>query len=199
MNAHTPADLLSDAFTCSGSVQPDSALWKAQAIGNLESRLAVAWAADRQREVYGSANNDPTVKEALKRECQQAVYEALPELNNYHDLCAELDYPPPYIQSALRNLCAIGRVEYTRRGDARTYAQAPEGTVQSEVMASGTWMLKAQQSACVAKIAKGMANRAKIAEMHGVGLSADFIAAQVKLSKRRVMEVIQDIRREARQ
>jgi hypothetical protein len=199
MNAHTPADLLADAFTCSGSVRHDSAPWKAQAIANLESRLAVRWAADRQREVFGDASKDPAVIEKSKRECRKAVYDAIAETDNYTELCAELGYPAPYIQSALRNLVSIGAVTYSRRGERRTYAQALEGTLERDCTASGTWMLPNIRSASAAKIASGKANRTKIAEMYGVGLSADYIAAMVGLSRRRVMEVIQDIKREAKQ
>jgi hypothetical protein len=192
MNAHTPADLLADAFTCSGSVRPDSAPWKAQAIANLESRLAVRWAADRAKERKPPQEIvlDYTGHETTRDERDRAVYDAIGRHALVADIQAAAKLPHAQVLDSIRRLVHGGYITRKRIGGNSIHAQAigspPEGLVDAPRTRASTAM---EASAAARKIAKAQ-KAAEVEALRAEGLSLGQIIERMGLSRSYVCQLM---------
>ena len=192
MNAHTPADLLADAFTCSGSVRHDSAPWKAQAIANLESRLAVAWAAARaaERKPPQEIVLDYTGHETTRDERDRAVFDAIGKHALVPDIQAAAKLPHAQVLDSIRRLIHGGYITRKRIGGNSIHAQAigspPEGLEDVSLVRGLNGTIA---SAAARKTAKAQ-KADEIAELKAQGLSLGQIVDKMGLSRSYVCQLM---------
>ena len=194
MNAIVPADLIADAFTCSGSVTPASAPWKSQAISNLESRLAIRWAADRAKERRPAADIilDANGEQTTRDERDRAVFDAIGKHALANDIQAAADLPHAQVLDSIRRLVHAGYITRQRIGGLSVFTQAigepPEGL--GDVPATrGTNATIA--SAAARKSAKAE-KKEKVLALHDEGHSRAEIQMMTGLSKAYVLELIRE-------
>ena len=190
--AHIPADLIADAFTCSGSVTPASAAWKSQAIANIESRLAVRWAADRAAERKPSREIilDHTGHETTRDERDRAVYDAIGRHALVQDIQAAAKLPHAQVLDSIRRLIHGGYITRKRIGGNSIHAQAIGSPPESLEDVSAIRGLNGTiASAAARKIAKAQ-KAAEIAELKSQGLSLGQIVEKMGLSRGYVCELM---------
>jgi len=194
MNAHTPADLLADAFTCSGSVRPDSAAWKSQAIGNLEARLAVAWADARAKERKPAPEIilDATGAQTTRDERDRAVFAAIGKHALVPDIQAAAKLPHPQVLESIRRLIHGGYITRKRIGGNSIHAQAigspPDALVDDLGPVGAAGRLASLEARKTAKAQKVV----EIAAMREEGLPIREIMARVSLSKSQIVRLMRE-------
>jgi hypothetical protein len=177
MNALSPDNLLADAFACSGSVRPDSAPWKAQAIGNLEARLALAWYNARKAERIGPKDGATIAKNDQMAEHNAIVLERINGPTVFADIRDALD-DVDQVRRAL--------VRLRRLGSVTTVAQRIDGVRQNVYSRAEAMTPEAitRQSAAIeasrkAKAGQRRAIEATVERLHAQGLTNKQIAAKL--------------------